>query len=433
MQPAPRSLKRSYELLEKAKKIIPGVTQTFSKSPSQLVLGVSPVYLDHGKGAYVWDVDGNKYIDYPTALGPIILGHDDPDVTEAVVRQIRKGTIFSLPHPIELEVAERIIDAVPCAEMVRFGKNGSDVTAAAVRVARAYTGRDIVAICGYHGWQDWYIGTTTRNRGVPKAVAALSKTFNYNDLASLKKVFDEDPGQVACVIMEPVGVVDPAPGFLQGVLDMCRKNGALLIFDEVLTGFRVAYGGAQSYYGITPDLACFAKAVANGFPLSVVTGRRDVMELFDEIFFSFTFGGETASLAAAAATMDKMKREPVIEHIWKQGRKIQNGYNNLAHELGIDEYTKCIGLPPRTVCTFKDPHTGANSLAMRSLLQQELVKRGVLFLFGFNICYALSDRDVEYTLDALRDALTILAAGTKAGDVDRRVEGTVVQPVFRQA
>lgn len=427
------NLTRSYELLARAQELIPGVSQTFSKAPSQIVQGVSPIFLQRGKGAHVWDVDGNRFIDYPTSLGPIVLGHDDPDVTEAVVKQVSQGTIFSLSHPIELEVAERIVDAIPCAEMVRFGKNGSDATSASVRVSRAYTGRDVVATYGYHGWQDWYIGTTTRNAGVPKAVTSLTATFSYNDIGSLEKVFAENPGNVACVIMEPVGVVEPEAGFLQSVAALCKKNGTVLIFDEVLTGFRIAYGGAQERYGVTPDLACFAKAVANGYPLSVVTGRRDIMELFDEIFFSFTFGGETVSLAAAKATMDKMQREPVIDHLWKQGRKIQDGYNSLAAEFGIDDVTSCIGLPPRTVCTFSNTDTGEDDLLLRSILQQELIQRGILFLFGFNTSYALSDDDVSLTLDALRDAMPVLSMAKNSADPGKYLKGTSVQPVFRRA
>ncbi len=427
------NLQRSYELLARAEGLIPGVSQTFSKAPSQLVHGVAPVFLERGKGAHVWDVDGNEYIDLPTSLGPIVLGHDDPDVTEAVVKQVSQGTIFSLSHPIELDVAERVVDAIPCAEMVRFGKNGSDATSAAVRVARAYTGRSVVAACGYHGWQDWYIGTTTRSIGVPDEVSRLTATFSFNDIGSLEAVFDRNPGDVACVILEPVGVVEPEPEFLQGVSELCKKHGAVLVFDEVLTGFRVAYGGAQERYGVTPDLACFAKAIANGYPLSVVTGRRDIMEMFDDIFFSFTFGGEAVSLAAARATMDKMRREPVIDHLWKQGAKLQDGYNSLAAEFGIEAVTKCIGLPPRTVCTFTDAVTGEDDLVLRSIVQQELVRRGVLFMVGFNTSYALSDDDVSQTLDAIRAAMPVLARAIDSGEATRFLNGPPVQPVFRQA
>ena len=426
-------LSQSYSLLDRARDLIPGVAQTFSKGPTQIVQGVSPLYIERGQGSHVWDVDGNEFIDYPTSLGPIVLGHNDPDVSKAVIEQISKGTLFSLSSPIELDVAETLIDAIPCADMVRYGKNGSDVTSAAVRVSRAFTGRDIVALSGYHGWQDWYIGTTTRNAGVPSAVSDLSKTYVYGDLASLESLFAEYTDQVACVIMEPVGVVEPTEGYLQAVKKLCKANGALLIFDEVLTGFRIAYGGAQERYGVVPDLACYAKALANGYPLSVIGGRRDVMELFDEIFFSFTFGGDAISLAASQATLAKMQSEPVFEHLWRQGHKLQDGYNLLASEHGVGDFTSCIGLAPRTVATFSDPESGQDSPALRSLMQQELVRRGVLFLFGFNISYSVSDADVDHTLEALRSAMGVMASAVDSGDIESWVDGQIVQPVFRQA
>jgi len=433
MDSKPLELSRSHSLLETARDLIPGVAQTFSKGPSQIVQGVSPVYLERGQGSHVWDVDGNEFIDYPTSLGPIVLGHNDPDVSKAVIAQISKGSIFSLSSPIELEVAATLIDAIPCAEMVRYGKNGSDVTSAAVRVSRAFTGRDIVALSGYHGWQDWFVGTTTRNTGVPDAVSELSKTFTWGDIASLQKLFAEFPDQIACVIMEPVGVVEPADGYLAEVRDLCKQHGALLVFDEVLTGFRIAYGGAQERYGVVPDLACYAKALANGYPLSVIGGRRDVMELFDEIFFSFTFGGDAISLAAAQATLAKMQNEPVIEHLWRQGQKLQDGFNDMAREAGVGDFTSCVGLAPRTVATFTDPASGQDSPALRSLMQQEFVRRGVLFLFGFNISYALSDADVDYTLEATRSVMDVMASAIDSGDPASWVDGKIVQPVFRQA
>jgi glutamate-1-semialdehyde aminotransferase len=233
--------------------------------------------------------------------------------------------------------------------------------------------------------------------------------------------------------MEPVGVVEPAEGYLQATKDLCKKNGALLIFDEVLTGFRIAYGGAQERYGVVPDLACYAKALANGYPLSVIGGRRDVMELFDEIFFSFTFGGDAISLAASQATLAKMQSEPVFEHLWRQGQKLQDGYNSLARENGVGDFTSCIGLAPRTVATFSDPESGHDSPALRSLIQQELVRRGVLFLFGFNISYSVSDADVDHTLEALRAAMGVVASAIDSGDVESWVDGKIVKPVFRQA
>jgi len=427
-----RDLSSSYRLKVRAQRLIPSCSQTFSKGPSQFVQGVAPVFLARGRGSHVWDVDGNEYIDYPMALGPIILGHNYPAVTEAVTRQLQDGSTFSLPHPLEVEVAEILVDTIPCAEMVRFGKNGSDVTSAAVRVARAYTGREMVACCGYHGWQDWYIGTTTRRRGVPRAVQELTRTFEYNNSESLARLFAQYPDRIATVIMEPVGVQDPLPGFLRQVEDLTRRHGALLVFDEVVTGFRVALGGAQQHYGVTPDLACFGKAMANGFPLAAIVGRREVMELFDEIFFSFTFGGEAVSLAATKATITELREQNVIAHLWEQGQRLKDGYYVLAREYGLEKFTECQGLPPHTVAVFRDER-GQESLVMKSLFMQECLKRGVLFSGVQNICFSHSSADIDTTLRVYRSAMEILARAVAAGKVRESLEGEPVEPVFRRA
>lgn len=423
---------RSQVLKERGLKLIPSLTQTFSKGPTQLVQGVAPVYLARGQGSHVWDADGNEFIDYPMGLAAVILGHNYPSVTEAVARQMQDGVSFSLPHLLELELAELLVDIIPCAEMVRFGKNGSDATSGAVRVGRAFTGRDIIACCGYHGWQDWYIGTTTRNKGVPQAVRELTVPFQYNDISSLERIFDDHPEQVAAVIMEPIGVVEPQDRFLFDVQDLARRNGALLIFDEIITGCRLELGGAQARFGVVPDLACFGKGMANGYPLSAVVGRRDVMELFDEVFFSFTFGGETLSLAAAIATIHEMQQTDVIPHLWGQGRKLKDGYNTLARNFGVERYTECIGLAPRTVITFKDEE-GTGSLPLQSLFQQECLKRGVLFAAGHNLCYSHSDQDVDHTLRVYRTALEILAQAIGEDDISDKLEGQPIEPVFRRA
>ncbi len=259
-----RRLEKSLALRDKADAVIPGGAQTFSKSPISFVQGIAPNFLTKGQGAFVWDIDGNRYIDYIMGLGPVILGHADPAVNEAVIEQIRDGVSFSLPHPLEVEVAQALCEIIPCAEMVRFGKNGSDATAAAVRAARAYTHRDMVARCGYHGWQDWYIGSTDRHLGVPEAVRWLTLRFPYNDLEALHLLFKQHRDEIDCVVMEPVTFDAPQPGYLEGVQTLCRKHGALLVFDEVITGFRFGIGGAQSHFGVTPDLACFGKAMARG-------------------------------------------------------------------------------------------------------------------------------------------------------------------------
>jgi glutamate-1-semialdehyde-2,1-aminomutase len=426
------SIARSLELLERASRVVPGASQTFSKAPQQYVRGVSPMFLARARGSHVWDVDGNEYIDYPTSLGPIILGYADPDVDAAIARQLQDGIIYSLPHPLEVELAELLVEIVPSAEMVRFAKNGSDATAGAVRVARAFTRRDKIACCGYHGWQDWYIATTTRAAGIPSAVRGLTMTFNYNDIGSLERLFADNPDQIAAVIMEPIGVIEPQPGFLEAVAEVTRRHGALLIFDEVVTGFRVALGGAQQHYGVIPDLTACGKAMGNGMPISAIVGRADIMRLFTEIFFSFTFGGEALSLAASLATIRKMRERDVIAHLWRQGAILQDGYNAAAAALGLASRTQCLGLPPHTVMTFLD-EGGGTSLELRTLFQQEMIKRGILFLVGFNLSFSHSDEDVRRTLEACRQALGVVADAIAAGDVSRRLEGPLVQPVFRRA
>ncbi len=427
-----RSTAKSRAWLERAAKVVPSSSQTFSKGPTQFPQGVAPAFLQRAKGSHVWDVDGNEYIDYINGLGPTILGNDDPAVSEAVIRQVHEGATFSMPHPLEVELAELLCEIIPCAEMVRYGKNGSDATGGAVRVARAYTKREKIACCGYHGWQDWYIGTTTRNGGVPRSTQELTKTFAYNDLASLEKVFAENPGEIACVIMEAVGIVDPQPGFLEGVREMCTRHGAVLVFDEVVTGFRMHLGGAQALYKVTPDLACFGKAMGNGFPIAAICGKREIMRVMDDIFFSFTFGGDVIGLAASIATIKEMQKKPVIEHLWAQGERLKDGYNAFAKHFGVDEVTSCIGLPPRTVCMFADTPK-ADSLLVRSIVQQELLERGVLFLVGHNLCLSHSNEDIEHTLRAHRTALEVLAKALDSNEPKQFLRGEPVQAVFRRA
>jgi glutamate-1-semialdehyde-2,1-aminomutase len=427
-----RKLDCSRQLALRASQVIPGGSQTLSKGPTQYVQGLAPTFLVRGRGSHVWDADGNEYIDFPMALGPIILGHGYPVVDDAVRRQMAHGVSFSLPHPLEIEVAERLVEMVRCAEMARFGKNGSDATAGAVRLARAYTGRDVIACCGYHGWQDWYIGTTTFNRGVPKAVGQLTATFEYNNINSLERILDENRNRVAAVILEPIGVVEPQGDFLRAVRELCSREGSLLIFDEVITGFRLARGGAQEYFGVIPDLACFGKAMANGYPLSAVVGPREIMKNFEQTFFSFTFGGEALSLAAGLATMKEIAEKEVIAHNWEQGSKIKDGLSVLARQFGLENFVRCAGLPPRTVVSFFD-ESGRESLLIKSVFQQECLKRGVLFSGGHNLCYSHSNEDIEFTLRVYRAAMEITGDAIRRNKVEALLEGEPVQPVFRRA
>jgi glutamate-1-semialdehyde aminotransferase len=418
----------SDKLYARATGLMPAFSQTMAKGPTQYVNGVAPKYLQRGDGAHVWDVDGNEYIDFNMGVGPISLGYNYRPVDEAILRQLADGITYSLVHPLEVEVAELVREVIPNAEMVRYSKTGAEVTSAAVRVARAYTGRDKVLCCGYHGWHDWYVGTLPRDRGVPQAVKDLVHTFTYNDLDSLRNALDED---TACVIMEPMVFDFPAEGYLQSVKELCAQNGTLLIFDEMWTGFRIALGGAQEYFGVDADLACFSKAIANGMPISVLSGRAEYMQLLDsEIFFFSTFGGEALSLAAAKVTIEELRKHDVPTQLAGQGRTIMDGYNALVEQMGLSMVTSCKGYPARTLVTFN--HPTLDPLHIKSLMQQELIKRGVLWSGFHNLCYAHSSADIEYLLDVYEDVLPILKAALSAGDVLSRLHGEPVQPVFRK-
>jgi len=334
---------RSETLLKRAEQTIPLGSQTFSKSKTAYPYGVSPFFIERGLGCKAWDVDGNQYTDYVSGLLSVSLGYCDADVDNAVIKQLKSGVTFSLPHRLEMEVAEMLVDMVPCAEMVRFGKNGSDATSAAIRLARAYTGKDHIAVCGYHGWQDWYIGSTSRDLGVPAATKALTHAFIYNDINSLADLFAKY--QFAAVIMEPMNLYFPEQDFLSAIKELCHQHKTLLIFDEMITGFRFSLGGAQELFKVTPDLATFGKGMANGYPISAVVGRKDVMMLMEDIFFSGTFAGETLSLAASKATLTKIKEQNVLAHIHALGEQLIQGLQQIITQLGEPNWLNLCGHP----------------------------------------------------------------------------------------
>jgi glutamate-1-semialdehyde 2,1-aminomutase len=429
-------ISRSDAWYARAEGLIPAGTQTLAKGPGQYVRGVAPKYLARGKGCHVWDVDGNEYIDFQMGIGPLSLGYAYEPVDAAIRAQLADGITFSLMHPLEVEVAELVRELVPGAESVRYSKTGCDATTAAVRVARAWTGRDRVLCCGYHGWHDWYIGVTDRNAGIPREVAELTATFGYNDVASVVDAIDD---QTACVILEPVTFEEPRDGFLTELRRICDRVGALLIFDEMWTGFRLALGGAQERFGVRADLACFSKAIANGMPISVVTGRRDVMALCEkDVFFFTTFGGEALSLAAAKATIGELRAHRVPEQLERLGNKLKAGYNALAAELGLD-FTRCVGYGCRSMVTF-DAKAG-DPLVLKSLAQQELIRRGVLWGGFHNLSFAHGEADVAYTLEAWRGTLAVLgealaeggsSGAGDAGGLRARLRGEPVEPVFRR-
>lgn len=425
-----RSFAASMNYLARAEQVIPLGSQTFSKSRTQYPYGVSPYFIAKAAGSRVWDVDGNEYIDFVSSLASITLGYNDPEVTAAVREQLESGVIFSLPHPLEAEVAELICDMVPCAEMVRFGKNGSDATAGAVRVARAFTGRDRVAVCGYHGWQDWYIGSTARHRGVPQATRDLTHPFLYNDLPSLQSILEQHAGEFAAVMLEPMNVVAPEPGFLAGVRDLAHAHGALLVFDETITGFRFSNGGAQSLFGVIPDLATFGKGLANGYPVSAVAGRRDVMKLMEEIFFSFTFGGEALSLAAAKATLTKLQREPVTATLAQRGQRLIDGIRETIAMHGLSDVFSISGHPSWSFLGMRDARN-ASAFEIKTLWMQEMHQKGFLSVGTHNLSYAHSDEDIAGLLATYDTLLPWIGRILSDGSLKETLRCSPLVPLFK--
>ncbi len=418
---------KSDELYKIALDLIPATTQTLAKGPQQNVKGIAPKYLEKGKGSHVWDVDGNEYIDFNMGIGPLSLGYAYPKVDNAIKKQLEDGITFSLMHPLEVEVAKLINEVIPNAESVRYSKTGADVTTAAIRVARAYTGREKILCCGYHGWHDWYISVTDKNSGIPKAIDDLTFTINYNDIQSVKDSIDSD---IAAIILEPFVFEPPKDNFLHELRKLCDDNGILLIFDEMWSGFRIALGGAQEYFGVKADMATFSKAVANGMPLSILTGRKEVMKVLDEdVFFYTTFGGEALSLAAAKATIEELRDKNVPAYLAAQGEKLKDGYNQIANDLGMD-FTKCIGYECRSLITF-DAKAG-NPLEIKALVQQEMIKRGILWGGFHNMSFSHTDEDVEYILKVYREVLPILKKAVDEKNVMKHLKGEPVAPVFRK-
>lgn len=376
------------------------------------------------------------------ALGPIILGHNHPAVTEAVTEQIQAGTVFTTEHPLHLEVAERLVQLVPCAEMVRFAKNGNDVTALAAKLARAHTGREVIATQGYHGWPDtWMADSDGLNAGIPRGMQGYTESFAYHDIDSVERIFAEHPDNVAAIVTTPVNLEPPENGFLEALKDLASREGAVLVFDEILTGFRFAPGGAQAYFDVTPDLACLAKAMANGYPLAALVGRESVMRTMerDEFYFSATYAGEAASLAAADATLRTLTAEPVTEHIFAIGQALRDGVTDLVADADLEDVVTVQGLPPRFSITFADevetgidPDVCAPDRLLRSLFMQEAHQRGVLFSGSHIPTYAHTEDHVERVLGVYQECLKILANALAANDVAARLRGDPVGATFRE-
>jgi glutamate-1-semialdehyde aminotransferase len=420
--------KKSEKLLKAALRSIPLGSQTFSKSLTHIPRGISPFFIEKGKGSKVWDVDGNEYIDFVNSLAAVTLGYCDTDIDKAVQKQMQNGVTFSLPHILEMEVAEKLIDIIPCAEKVRFAKNGTDATSASIRIARAYTGREHIAVCGYHGWQDWYIGSTSRDLGVPKSVKALTHKFEYNNIRSLEKIFQEQ--ELACVIMEPMNVEYPEDNFLKKVKELAHKNNALLIFDETITGFRYSLGGAQELFNVIPDLATFGKGMANGYPLSAVVGSNKVMQKVEDIFFSGTFGGETLSLAAASAIVDTYKEKQVIKYFDQIGNYLLENLNTFIESEGLSDIFWTSGHPSWSFLHIKEQEK-YNVFEIKTFFLQEMFKRGILTLGSHNLSFSHTKKNVDRLLDVYAEVLPMIRQHIEHDTLLNNIHGDILQPLFK--
>ena len=432
------SYEKSNFLRKKAHSMIPGGCHTYAKGDDQYP-EMSPGFIARGKGCRVWDVDGNEFIEYGMGLRAVTLGHAYEPVIEAAYRQMRIGNNFVRPSPIEVECAEEFLDLVRGAEMVKFGKNGSDATNAAIKLARAFTGRDMVAICGdqpFFSVDDWFIGTTPMSAGVPDAIRNLTVKFFYNDIASLEVLLDAYPQRIACVILEPEKDRPPADNFLHRLKALCGKNGVVVIFDEMITGFRWHNGGGQTFYGIVPDLSAFGKALGNGFSVSALAGRRDIMRLGgldhdrDRVFLlSLTHGAENPSLAAALEVMRIYRREPVVATLWKRGERLAAGIHQSIKHYGLESCFALIGKPCCMVYATRDGD-GKPSQDFRALFLQETIRRGVLAP-SFIVSYSHEDMDIDATIEAVDGALRVYKKALEEG-VSKYLVGPPVKPVFRQ-
>jgi glutamate-1-semialdehyde 2,1-aminomutase len=421
---------KSEVMWKKATEVIPGGTQTLGKSPIGFIDGVAPKFISHGKGSRAWDVDGNEYIDCWLGALPITFGHKNAAIDDAIIEQLKNGISFSLMTELESQVASMMIEDIPIAEQVRFAKNGSDVCEAAIRLARHISGKKYVITYGYHGFHDWYVGSTDRNFGIPIEVQELTLRTNYNSIDHLKNLFDSVDNDVACIIMEPTIFEFPTKDYLNSVKELAHSKGALLVFDEMLTGYRFSRGGAMSFFGVFPDLATFGKGIANGMPIAMLVGPKKHMQHFDKVFFSSTYGGETLSLAAAKAGLQFHRDNDVISHLWDIGRIVMEGCLLAIKQNHMQDRVKLIGYPVRQTFSFIDCNNEAD-YKLAGLFQQEMLKRGILCNSGLGFSFSHSKKEAEYIVSAFGKVCQIMANAVESNNVDSMLEGIPAQPVFK--
>ncbi|MFD5124005.1 glutamate-1-semialdehyde 2,1-aminomutase [Streptomyces sp. NPDC058385] len=432
-------LPRSREANERLHAMIPGGAHTYAKGDDQYPEHLAPV-ISHGHGAHVWDIDGNRYIEYGSGLRSVSLGHAHSRVIEAVRRQLDRGSNFVRPSIVEVEAAERFLATVPTAEMVKFAKNGSDVTTAAVRLARAVTGRPRVAICGDHPFysvDDWFIGTTPMSAGIPEATTDLTVAFPYGDLAATEELLTWYQDEVACLILEPASHTEPPPGYLTGLRELADRHGCVLIFDEMITGLRWSEAGAQGLYGVIPDLSTFGKALGNGFAVSALAGRRELMERGglrhsdDRVFLlSTTHGAETHSLAAAMAVQTTYVEEGITARLHALGERLATGVRDAAASMGVGDHVVVRGRASNLVFVTLDENQQP-SQQYRTLFLRRLLAGGVLAP-SFVVSSALSDDDIDRTVDAVAQACAVYRKALDAADPTPWLAGRPVKPVFRR-
>jgi glutamate-1-semialdehyde 2,1-aminomutase len=432
------TFEKTYALQQKSHALIPGGAHTYAKGDDQYP-EEAPGFLVRGEGCHVWDLDGNEFIEYGMGLRSVTLGHAYPPVVEAAYRQMLLGINFTRPAQIEVECAEKLASLIESAEMVKFAKNGSDVTTAAIKLARAYTGRDLVAICADHPFfsvDDWFIGSTEMSAGIPKVIQDLTVKFHFNDVEDVKALFDHYPGQIACLIMEPERLDLPVNNFLHEVQKLCQENGALLIFDEIITGFRLHLGGAQKMHGIKPDLSTFGKAMGNGFSISALVGKKEIMELGglqtdkERVFLlSTTYGAETHVLGAALETMTIFEKENVVDFLYRQGERLTSGINKAVEEHKLEGYFGVLGRPSNLIYFTRD-QDGHPSQPFRTLFLQETLKRGII-MPSLVVSYSHSDKDIDQTLEAISEALQIYRKALDEG-IDKYLVGRPVKPAVRR-
>ena len=419
----------SEKLKKRALLCIPHQTGTFSRRSNSFVEGVFPSYVKTANGSHFTDVDGNEYLDYLCGLGPITLGYNYNTVTDAILEQLKQGMLFSLPHPIEVECSEKVLEIIPHAEMVKFEKSGSNAVTGAVRAARYLTGREKIAYCGSGGvWHDWQAAMVSRDGGVPNFNKELIFVFDYNDADGLEQIFEDNKGEIAAVVFEPTVYDRPKTGFLQKVRKLADENDSVLILDEIVTGFRYDLGGCQKYFDLKGDLVCFGKGMGNGLPITAITGKTEFMNAFDELWVSSTNNSEALSLAGTIAVINEMKEKNTIESCWKQGGKLMEEWNKTVLDYDIDAKMKGYPVRMKMECLDSD---GKESMPLKSLILQEMVKRGIFMSQGVSfISYSHSSEDIQYTINALEETCNLISKIDDMNEINKLLEGNMPQTVW---